>query len=177
MVRSLTLRASLTLWRVSLWMHARAFTIESYPTRSGESLSSWVVLVWSMSLCFHPEMFNGAHYAPMSKFASAEVWGRVGVILSTLSLVALIANGHWKPSPDLRAVGAIYRAMFWSALAYCYYVSVVLNGAPDFPLRRAFYILIIFEMYACLWCGHESHVQSLKYKARQSGLTVRAGNG
>lgn len=177
MVRSATLRLAYSLGRASVWLYGLSFRFHTYPTRSGEALVAWMTLMWSGSILAYPEMMQGAQFDPMRAILSPNGWGAMGAAFATFRLVALISNGHWRPSPELRLVGAIYSAMFWIALSYCYYAAVA-NGAPDFPFRRVLYVVIGFEFYACLWIGHDIHVQDLKFKARRlSGLTGRAGNG
>ena len=174
MVRAATRSAAFAIGRVAIWLHAVSYGFKPWNPRSAEALSAGIVLIWSWHLLNYPEMLQGRQYVPMLEIGSALAWARTGCVFSVLSLMALIGNGHWRPSPELRGIGAMYRATFWGALAHCYGVAIA-NGAADFPLRPAFSFLVTFEIYACLWCGIDSYIHRLK--ARQSGLTVRAGNG
>lgn len=171
--RSLAMKVSFALNRASLWLYARSATGEIfklYPSRAGEALSAWLILAWSLSTLTPFDILRGPQYEPMLRLMSEQNWGLVGTTLAVVRIFALICNGHWRPSPELRALGAFYGIMFWGALSACY-AHAITHGAPDFPFRRGFYILTAFEVYACLWCGIDMHAQAIKFKRAASGLT------
>ncbi len=128
--------------------------VNGTPTRMVEHAFSWVMLVWGLSVLADPLMLEGPHSAwgPMLTMLPAWAWGSTALAIGVARIVALVFNGHWHPTPEIRLVGAVWGAMFWIALIYCYHLAVV-AGAPDFPERRALYVFVAFEFYACYRCG------------------------
>lgn len=129
-----------------------------YPTRTVEHAFAWVIIFWSYSVIAHTGMISsrapGNAYGPMLGMMPAWAWGWSGMIIGVLRVVALVGNGHWRPSPEFRLLGAAWGMMFWVALWYCYWEAVNL-GAADFPMRRAFLVFIAFEAYSCFRCGQD----------------------
>jgi hypothetical protein len=136
----------------------RDFAMSSrYPTRTVEHAFACVMFMWGYSVAFHTGMVSrgpGNAFGPMLDIMPACCWGWFSMTISAVRLAALIANGHWHPTPELRLVGAAWGMLFWVALSYCYWEAVNL-GAADFPMRRALLVLIFFEAYACFRCGQD----------------------
>ena len=102
----------------------------------------------------------GDLYGALRDVAPYWMWGLLGVAIGMSRVIALVRNGHWRPSPELRLLGAIYGAMFWVAVSYCYHISVSSGAAPDFPMRRAMLVLIVFEVLAAYRCGHDIGIRA-----------------
>ena len=132
----------------------RFATTTRYPTRTVEHLCAWIIIVWSYSVLLPGDMLKGPAFNPMLSIMSEQSWGWCGLTIGLLRVAALIGNGHWRPSPGLRFIGAAWGTLFWISLGYCYYLAVG-NGAQDFPMRRALYVLVIGEFYSCYRCGHD----------------------
>lgn len=132
-------------------------TSSRYPTRTVESFIAWVLLVWSGSVLADPAMLTVRAawnvYGPMLQLMSPIAWGWLGIAIAATRIAALVVNGHFRASPELRLVGAAWGLAFWLALAWCYYKAVVIGGGADFPMRRALYVFAIFEAYSCYRCG------------------------
>lgn len=111
------------------------------------------------------EMFKSlgpdSPFGPMLSIMPAWGWGMSAITIGLLRVVALILNGHWRPSPEVRLVGAMWGAMFWIALIYTYHLAVA-TGAQDFPMRRALFVFLVFEIYACYRCGIDMGKRSIK---------------
>lgn len=138
---------------------AREF-VEGTTTRIIEHFFSWVMIVWGWSFLTIDLGTRGA-WNPMLNMLPAWVWGSAAMILGISRVVALVMNGHWHPTPEIRLVAAIWGAMFWIALIYCYHLAIA-AGAPDFPMRRALYVFVLFEFYACYRCGLDMGKRALK---------------
>jgi hypothetical protein len=135
-----------------------ALLSDRYVTRTAEHLLAWIVIFWSVSVLFYTPLL-GVVYEPMLEVAPQWFWGTFGLSIGLLRVVALIRNGHWRPTPELRLLGAIYGAMFWVGLTYCYHVAVS-AGAVDFPMRRGMLVFIAFELFAAYRCGHDIGVRA-----------------
>lgn len=150
-------------------------TSTRYPTRTVEHAFAWIIIVWSYSVLLPEQMLKGAVYRPMLDIMPEQAWGWIGLTIGVLRVIALLANGHWHPTPELRLVGALWGTMFWIALAYCYAVAIA-AGAPDFPMRRAFYVLIFCELYSCYRCGQDMTIRTARNASSPRG-SVGAGYG
>ncbi len=128
--------------------------INGNPTRTVEHAFSWIMIVWGLSVLTGDFIVvsPGTPWGPMLSIMPAWCWGTTAVVIGMSRIVALILNGHWHPTPEIRLVGAVWGAMFWIALIYSYYLAIV-AGAPDFPMRKALYVFVVFEFYACYRCG------------------------
>lgn len=146
-----------------------------YPTRTVEHAFAWIIVAWSYSVLMPGDMMIGPVFRPMLALMPEQAWGWVGLSIGLLRIAALITNGHWHPTPELRLIGALWGTMFWIALAYCYYVAIA-AGAPDFPMRRAFYVLIFCELYSCYRCGQDMTIRNKKATSNPRG-SVGAGYG
>jgi hypothetical protein len=146
------------VFRSALTECYEALLSDRYVTRTAEHLLSWVIIFWSMSVLFYTPLTGGV-YEPMLRIAPYWFWGAFGITTGILRVIALIRNGHWRPTPELRLLGAIYGAMFWVGLTYCYYIAVSSGGA-DFPMRRAMFVFIAFELFAAYRCGHDIGVRA-----------------
>ena len=137
--------------------------IEGTTTRIIEHFFSWVMIVWGASVLTADAMQPdpAGLWGPMLNILPSQVWGSAAMIVGIARVAALVMNGHWHPTPEIRLVGAIWGAMFWIALIYCYHLAIA-AGAPDFPMRRTFYVFIAFEFYACYRCGLDMGKRALK---------------
>lgn len=141
------------VFRTALTEAYEALLSDRYATRTAEHLLAWVVIFWSASVLFYTPM-TGAVYRPMLAIAPYWFWGVFGLVTGIVRIAALVRNGHWRPTPELRLLGAIYGAMFWVGLTYSYHLAI-LDGAPDFPMRRAMLVFIASELFAAYRCGHD----------------------
>lgn len=159
-----------------LLMHAVS---EKYPTRTAEWILAGWIFAWSYSCALPQRMMVGPVFEPMVRFMPESSWGIVGLMLSMIRILALIGNGHWRPSPGLRLICAVTGCMFWIAL-FGLYTQAVIAGAADFPMRRCFIVLIIGEFYCCFRCGQDFVAMMMKHRALRagaSGSTGGTGNG
>lgn len=136
--------------------------INGNPTRTVEHAFSWIMIVWGLSVLTGDYLVDGPStpWGPMLSILPAWGWGVTAVLIGAARIVALILNGHWHPTPEIRLVGAVWGAMFWIALIYCYSLAIM-AGAPDFPMRKALYVFVVFEFYACYRCGLDMGKRSL----------------
>lgn len=141
------------VFRTALTEAYEALLSDRYATRTAEHLLAWVVIFWSASVLFYTPM-TGAVYRPMLAIAPYWFWGTFGLVTGIVRIAALVRNGHWRPTPELRLLGAIYGAMFWVGLTYSYHLAI-LDGASDFPMRRAMLVFIASELFAAYRCGHD----------------------
>jgi hypothetical protein len=98
----------------------REYASSRYPTRTVESFAAWIMVVWSYGVIADPAMLTaraGNVYAPMLQLMPPLAWGWTGMLIGAARIAALIGNGHFRPSPELRLAGAAWGMMFWSALA------------------------------------------------------------
>ena len=147
------------VFRSTLTEAYEALLSDRYSTRTAEHLLAWIVIFWGISVLFYTTLRSDT-YAPMLAIAPQWFWGLFGLTTGLLRVVALIRNGHWRPTPELRLLGSMYGAMFWIGLTYCYHMAVVSGGAPDFPMRRAMFVFIAFELFAAYRCGHDIGVRA-----------------
>lgn len=127
---------------------------DKYATRTAEHLLAFMMLVWGISvLLFVP--LKAAIYGPMLEIAPYWAWGLFAAIAGGLRVIALILNGSWWPTPEVRLLCAVYGAMFWIAKSYCYYIAISHHDAADFPMRRVLLVFIAFELFAAYKCGHD----------------------
>lgn len=152
---------------IALLRHAHS---ERYPTRTVEHLLAWLVLAWSLSVVSPGNMLVGPSFQPLLVLASEQVWGWGGMIISSLRLVGLYLNGNWRRSPWLRAAGALAGGMWWLTL-FCLYWKAVGNGAPDFPMRLGFGVLVVFEAASFFRCVQDAVVP------RKSGTNAIGAEG
>lgn len=146
------------VFRSALTEAYEALLSDRYVTRTAEHLLAWVVIIWGVSVLFYTPL-TGAVYDPMLMIAPQWLWGTFGVVTGVVRVIALIRNGHWRPTPELRLLGATYSAMFWVALNYSYHIAVS-AGAHDFPMRRAMIVFIAFELFAAYRCGHDIGIRA-----------------
>lgn len=127
---------------------------EKYPTRTVEHAFAWFTLIWSYSVLMPGNMLSGPTYKPMLAIMPESAWGWTGAAIAILRVAALLGNGHWAPSPGFRLLGAAWGIGFWTLISLCYWQGVA-AGAADFPMRRAVFVVILFEAYSCYRCGYD----------------------
>lgn len=136
-----------------------ALLSDKYVTRTAEHLLAWIIVFWGVSVLLYTPL-NGSIYVPMLNLAPWWIWGLFAITIGLLRVVALVRNGHWRPSPELRLLGACYGAMFWIGISYCYHLAVTTGNAPDFPMRRGMIVFVAFEVFAAYRCGHDIGVRA-----------------
>lgn len=136
----------------ALFRHAAS---ERYPTRTVEHMLAWMLVVWSTAVAYPGNMMVGKTFQYLLAIAPEWWWGWSGIVLGGLRLLALYLNGNWRRSPGLRFVGAMTGMIWWIVLSGCYWVAVLKDGAPDFPMRYVFFVFIFFESYSCFRCGQD----------------------
>ncbi len=136
---------------IEVWRQA---SMEKYPTRSVEYMLAWIIVCWSARLVAPGDVLVGPIYKYHLAIMPEIVWGSIGVFVGLVTLYALFRNGGWEKSPFLRLVGASFSAMWWLSL-FLLYSAAVETGAPDFPMRSAYPVLIFFSLYSCYRCGQD----------------------
>lgn len=146
MTRTFARRLAYTFFR-----HAAA---ERYPTRSVEHMLAWMLVAWSFAAAAPGSMMVGPNFTLLLKLAPEWWWGWSGLALGFARLIGLYLNGGWRRSPGLRFIGAATGMIWWVVVSGCYWVAVR-DGAPDFPMRYAVFVMIAFEAYSCFRCGQD----------------------
>jgi hypothetical protein len=149
----------------ALFRHAAS---EKYPTRTVEHMLAWMLVVWSAAVAYPSNMMVGKTFAYLIAIAPEWWWGWSGILLGSARLFALYLNGNWRRSPGLRFIGAMMGLIWWLILSACYWVSVVRDEAPDFPMRYVFFVFIFFEGYSCFRCGQD-HASPKARDASENG--------
>lgn len=128
--------------------------------RAAEWLSSLAILLLGLSLLLPGEtMATSPSYRGFVTFGLADI--QVGILATAISgtrIIALYANGRWRRSPGIRAVGAVLGTAFWAcvvtAFAWPYWTDV--TDAPTTAL--AYFSFVLADLISAYRSGGDARM-------------------
>lgn len=124
-------------------------------TRAIEWLFACMMVIWGAMLLLPGDMLNQPTFEILLRIAPERSWGFFSITVGYVRGAALIINGHWRRSPILRMLGAIFGMMWWTCLAWFYGLAII-NGAKPFPMYGCIFLFVFFEGYSAYRCGEDA---------------------
>jgi len=85
-------------------------------TRAMELLIGVIILSRGLMILIIPASMSSSIYNSFLEVMSIPMWGITCVLAGTFQIAGVMINGHWRRSPILRCIGAIYAASFFAML-------------------------------------------------------------
>lgn len=141
---------------------------KAFPFRVTEWLLAGIMLSWSIALWnIEPADYADPIYLGLSRVAESATWAKIAFAIATIRVIALLANGAWRPSPYFRIFGAIIGGFLWLQ------ISVSMFVAEHAPLGIAIYPwLLVADIYNVFRASHDARVSDDRARARNGAGAI-----
>ena len=132
--------------------------------RSGEWMTSAMLITFGFMLSSRPDMFNSEFYAGLA-WAPQSLWAAVSMIIGFARVSTLVINGAWRYSAHARALLAAASVFIWGGLVE----GIWAFGRPTLGMALCPWLLII-DLCALWWASGDARDSIIAARRRASKI-------